>query len=257
MSAAAEGGRPGAGAPGWLRPAGAGDPVAPARAAATVVLLRDGAGGPEVLMLRRTSSVAFGGLWVFPGGAVDPQDADPARPGDELAAARRAAVREAAEEAGLPVAADGLVATALWEPPPEAPRRYRTWFFVAPAPAGDVVVDGGEIDHHAWLAPADALARQQVGEIELAPPTWMTLWRLAADSGSAAGSAQALVDLASRRPAEQFRTHIAREGERMAALWEGDAAYDGSPLDAPGPRRRLWTGPGAWRLEWPAAGGAG
>ena len=68
--------------------------------AATVVLLRDAADGLETLMLHRTSKVAFGGMWVFPGGRVDDTDrrADDA---DDEAAARRAAVREAAEECAL------------------------------------------------------------------------------------------------------------------------------------------------------------
>ena len=40
--------------------------------AATVVLLRDGEAEPETLMLHRTSKVHFGGMWVFPGGRIDP-----------------------------------------------------------------------------------------------------------------------------------------------------------------------------------------
>src|SRR5258706_5666483 len=48
------------------------------RPAATLILLRPGAGGPEVLMIQRTQSAAFlGGAYVFPGGALDAQDADP------------------------------------------------------------------------------------------------------------------------------------------------------------------------------------
>ena len=46
----------------------------PAIPAATVVLLRDVAGQPEVLMLHKASQIAFGGMWVFPGGRIDPQD---------------------------------------------------------------------------------------------------------------------------------------------------------------------------------------
>ena len=75
-----------------------------------MVLVRDGAGdgGLEVLMLHRVSKVAFGGMWVFPGGKVDDDDR---RPGDdEAAAARRAAAREAMEECGLAVDPDDLVA---------------------------------------------------------------------------------------------------------------------------------------------------
>src|SRR3979409_1700037 len=48
------------------------------RPAATLILLRPGAGGPEVLMIQRAQSAAFlGGAYVFPGGALAPQDADP------------------------------------------------------------------------------------------------------------------------------------------------------------------------------------
>ncbi len=82
--------------------------VSEATPAATVVPIRDGAAGLEVLMLRRDARGAFGGMWVFPGGKVDPRDLHPEGKGSpderELWAARRAAVREAAEEAGLAIA---------------------------------------------------------------------------------------------------------------------------------------------------------
>src|SRR5438876_6495650 len=84
--------------------------------AATVVLLRDGTDGLETLLLRRNSKLEFaGGMWVFPGGRIGtadyvselvgaagdrlpPLEREPAA---MLAAAKRAAVREAKEEAGL------------------------------------------------------------------------------------------------------------------------------------------------------------
>jgi len=50
----------------------------PPRAAATVVLLRDTAGGMEVFMVKRHGlSDVLGGAYVFPGGKVDRADADP------------------------------------------------------------------------------------------------------------------------------------------------------------------------------------
>ncbi len=53
-----------------------GPPVEP-RDAATVVLVRDGAAGVEAFLLRRVAGMAFaGGMTVFPGGGVDPRDAD-------------------------------------------------------------------------------------------------------------------------------------------------------------------------------------
>lgn len=94
----------------------------PPRDAATVVMLRDGAAGLEVLLLRRhAKSNVLGGAYVFPGGKVDAQDAaadmlgqldrDPAelhaRLGEpslspaQAAAFYAAAAREAAEESGV------------------------------------------------------------------------------------------------------------------------------------------------------------
>ncbi|MEU4739523.1 NUDIX hydrolase [Actinosynnema sp. NPDC023658] len=53
-----------------------GPPVEP-RSAATVVLVRDGDAGLEAFLLRRVAGMAFaGGMTVFPGGGVDPRDAD-------------------------------------------------------------------------------------------------------------------------------------------------------------------------------------
>ena len=93
--------------------------VAP-RAAATVVLLRDGRNGVEAYLQRRPARMGFaGGLWVFPGGRVDEADGDPAvdaswagpspadwagRLGlgvDEARGHVVAACRETLEEAGL------------------------------------------------------------------------------------------------------------------------------------------------------------
>ena len=91
------------------------------RPAATVVLLRRGAAGLEALLTKRPASMAFAGdVYVFPGGRVDPADADPsvvarsvlapeeaaAALGGDLAppvalAAHLAAIRELFEEAGV------------------------------------------------------------------------------------------------------------------------------------------------------------
>ncbi|CAN7278320.1 NUDIX domain-containing protein [Variovorax sp. LjRoot130] len=51
-------------------------PPAPIRPAATVLICRDSAAGPEVLMIQRHAlSDVHGGSYVFPGGKVDPADA--------------------------------------------------------------------------------------------------------------------------------------------------------------------------------------
>lgn len=94
------------------------------RPASTLVLLRDAAGGVDVLMLRRAQAAAFlGGAYVFPGGAVDASDGDAKvlerirglsaadadrRLGMPGGALRHwvAALRECFEEAGILVARD-------------------------------------------------------------------------------------------------------------------------------------------------------
>jgi 8-oxo-dGTP pyrophosphatase MutT (NUDIX family) len=87
-------------------------PIAQPRDAATVVLVRPGQAGLEVLMLARARAMDFApGAHVFPGGSVDPQDAGvPCRgsapgglgvPDERARALVCAAVRETFEESGV------------------------------------------------------------------------------------------------------------------------------------------------------------
>jgi len=207
--------------------------------AATVVPLRDGPTGLETLMLRKNSKLAFGGMWVFPGGKVDEGDG----PGDEIGMARRAAVREAAEEAAIAIDEASLVPFSHWTPPHGAPRRFLTWFFLAPVrDAVDVVIDRGEIQDHGWLSPADALARRDMGEYELAPPTWITLRRLS----SARDVDAALTEARAREP-QRFATRVVVDGAVVSCLWAGDAGYADGDATAPGSRHRLVMDPAGWR----------
>ena len=217
--------------------------------AATVILLRDTAGGLETLMLRRNSKLAFGGMWVFPGGRVDAGDhlhtpGDDAHDPHDFDAARRAAVREAQEESGLAVDLDTLVALSHWTPPPQTPKRFATWFFVAPAPEGAVTIDDGEIHDHQWMAPAEAIAQRDRSEIELAPPTWVTLHTLA----RSATVADALADAAAGDP-QLFVTRIAFLEDRMMAMWAGDAGFETGDPETSGPRHRLVMANDTWSYE--------
>ncbi|MGH0028459.1 MAG: NUDIX hydrolase [Myxococcota bacterium] len=216
----------------------------PPVAAATVVVLRDTRDGLETLMLRRNSKIAFGGMWVFPGGRVDAGDAAGLADDDELAIARVAAVREAEEEAGLALAADALVPFSHWTPPPITPKRFLTWFFLAPAPAGEIRIDDGEIREHSWLSPRRALEKRDAGEIELAPPTFVTLHALA----RANDVADALARADAAEP-ERFETHIAVTDGGPTALWRGDAGWEATDAARPGPRHRLVMGGAGWRYE--------
>ena len=225
----------------WMR---SGAPEGENRAipAATVILLRDTADGLETLMLRRNSKLAFGGMWVFPGGRVD--DADHADALDAYDAARRAAVREAMEESNLAVVLDDLVPLSHWTPPAQTPKRFATWFFVAPAPDGAVTIDDGEIHDHMWVSPAAALAQRDAGEIELAPPTFVTLHALA----RTASVADTLAAAAGREP-DVFITRVAMTDAGLVTLWAGDAGYESGDAAAIGPRHRLLMADTGWRYE--------
>jgi len=216
-------------------------------AAATVVLLRDAPGGLETLMMRRSSKLSFvGGMWVFPGGRVDDDDYPAGQPDNIFAASRVAAVREAAEEADLDIAVDDLVPYSHWVPPTTINKRFATWFFLAPAPAGTVTVDGGEIKEHAWWRPAETLARHAAGEIEMVPPTFITLMELG-EHQSVDDAMAAAQDRSDDIP--HYETHIALDGKVPVSLWHGDAGYDTHDVSAPGPRHRLTLKEGGWRFE--------
>jgi 8-oxo-dGTP pyrophosphatase MutT (NUDIX family) len=224
-------------------------PPSPIIPAATVVPLRDGPSGLETLMLRRNSKLEFaGGMWVWPGGRLDPGDYPDGQAGDDpdvqLVAARAAAVREAGEEAGIAVDPASLVWFAHWTPPTIAPKRFGTWFFAAPAPAGEVTIDGGEIHDHAWWAPAEALRLRNALDIELSPPTWITLEHLAAFTSMADA-----LDTLSSRPPQYFATRFASVPGGAVALYHGDAGYDDEDPDRPGGRHRLWMVEDGWRYE--------
>src|SRR5262245_12620940 len=213
--------------------------------AATVILLRDGGEGLETLMLRRNSKLDFaGGMWVFPGGRVDPADRIGLDPSDDLGAARRAAVREALEEANLAIAEDALVPLSHWTPPDIAPKRFLTWFFVAAAFEGDVVIDRGEIHDQGWMRPGDAMRRRNELEIELMPPTWVTLEQLARFPDVAS----ALVATQNGTP-ERFVTRWAKTSEGGVALWHGDSGYESGDANLVGARHRLCMYATSWRYE--------
>lgn len=210
--------------------------------AATVVLLRD-APEPQVLMVHKTSKIAFGGMWVFPGGKIDPEDY-PAS-GDPDLAARNAAARETKEEAGIESSPDEFVYFAHWTPPASTPKRFATWFFAAEANSHTVTIDGGEIQDHEWLSPARALARHAAGEIDLAPPTWVTLYQLSLYDSTAEILGQLR---ASQRKIYETRIGKRQDGVRVA-MWHGDAGYPDWDADLEGPRHRLVMTPGGFLFE--------
>jgi 8-oxo-dGTP pyrophosphatase MutT (NUDIX family) len=148
-----------------------GTPSTP-RPAASVVLLRHGgkhAGRAlEVLLLKRTERAKFmPGVWVFPGGAVDPED------GASEAGFRACAVRELSEESAIELPADAeLVLFSRWITPVVVTRRFDARFFMALAPAHSPPhPDGVETTEADWFQPRAALDSNAAGEMAIAFPT--------------------------------------------------------------------------------------
>lgn len=226
--------------------------------AATVVLLRDGAQGIEVLLLERPRHTGtFAGAWVFPGGRVDPEDyaaagsvppdlqAEPRLPELDLPAARIAGVRETVEETGLALVPESLVELSCWIPPLQAPKRLRTWFFLAPAPAGEIRLNPGELIDSAWLTPAAALELHRLGKMLLVAPTFVTLTLLQQfpDAATALG-------LAAAATPETFSSRLLDGYEPDAVIaWHGDEQYPADGAGQPGGRHRLVMRGSDWRYE--------
>ncbi|KRC59063.1 hypothetical protein ASE14_14820 [Agromyces sp. Root81] len=221
-------------------------------AAATVVLLRDGERGVEVLLAERPRDRgSFAGAWVFPGGAVDEADAA-GDPLDGIEAARRAAVRETREEVGLALDADELVPFSHWTPPENAPKRLTTTFFAVRVPDGELRLAPDEVADAVWLRPVDAIDRHTAGAMTLWPPTWVTLHGL-----TRAASVDAALEELRNGEVKPFVAKVADGGSTI--LWQEDDEYvsehkresrdpsvpDDGP-DADGNRHRLMMD----RLPW-------
>lgn len=232
----------------------------PIKPAATVMLVRDATDGLEVFMLRRTNAAVFAsGMYVFPGGKVDPADGD----GDEAFAA--AAIRECFEEAGVLLAVDADGRTVVdghpalaarddvyagrisiralctlhgltpmtdrlpwvshWiTPKGEAPRRFDTRFFLAPSPVGQTSYhDDNETVASRWIRPADALDQGRRGEMMLMPPTVANLEFLQ----SHRTSAEALQHAATLPPPPCILPKARIVGGRFAGVvMPGEPGYD-------------------------------
>ena len=216
--------------------------------AATIVLVRDRSDGDsQVLMLRKNSKIAFGGMWVFPGGKIDDEDYQGKENLEQ--AARNAAVREAEEEAGLKLAAQDMQPFSHWTPPASTPVRFATWFFVgAVEKSQDIQVDDGEIKEFDWLTPSVALDRHRDGEIDLASPTWVTLFHL-----QRLGHSVAMLDYARNAELRKYETHLSKgaDGVRVA-MWSGDGGYNDYNADATGQKHRLVMKPGGFDFLYPS-----
>jgi 8-oxo-dGTP pyrophosphatase MutT (NUDIX family) len=188
------------------------------RPAATVIVLRGGGEGLEVLLVKRNPAARFmGGAWVFPGGAVDRGE------GEGEAALRAAALRELDEEAGIRLADPGLlVPFSRWITPAEVKTRFDTWFYLTPLPHGARPrPDGHEVVELRWYEPAAALRAARRGQLLLVFPTIKHLEQL-----SAFASADALLAHARERTVQPVQPRVVLSGERARVVLPGEPGYD-------------------------------
>ena len=220
--------------------------VSKARPASTVVLLRDSDSGMETLMLKRNQALMFaGGLWVFPGGALEPADIE-AADGDISRAARIAAAREAEEECGLRPDTQNMVHLSHWTTPIAEPKRFETWIYAAPlAEDADVAIDGSEIHDFAWILVKDAVAQHEAGEFGMLPPTYITLLSLLRYPTTAemtAGESEI-------PPPYVFPVFTKADG-KMAVLFQGDAGYETGDGGMAGPQHRAIMQEKGWEYVY-------
>jgi 8-oxo-dGTP pyrophosphatase MutT (NUDIX family) len=223
--------------------------------AATVVLIRPGETGVEVLLTRRPPTMAFGAdIHVFPGGRLDPADSDPATlaraglseqeaaanlglglaPDGPMAPASAlahhiAAVRETREETGIEIAAPDLIALTRWVTPPSLVRRFDVRFFAAfVAPGTEVGATSDEVVDSTWVSPRAGLEAAARGELVVWQPTFVTLQQL-----------EGLSDLADVRAA--FAVGTVRGGPAIERPRQGLARVDAAwAAGIPGRRAIGW-----------------
>jgi recombination protein RecT len=218
------------------------EPVAP-RPASTLILLRDGKAGLQVLMTRRNMKASFApGAFVFPGGVIDPEDGEIAsdkkrcewrddQKHDERESAV-AAIREAFEELGVLIGADPraykrnlplapqlaakhkpfqaqqLYAFSHWVTDRDMGKRFDVLFFAALMPdRQQPVADEAEQFEPTWVSPRDALEKHEQGEFSMIFPTVRTLRELARYA-----QAQDVIDACIAKPLSRIDATCPRGG---------------------------------------------
>jgi 8-oxo-dGTP pyrophosphatase MutT (NUDIX family) len=186
--------------------------VTKARLACSVITVRDGEEGLELLLVQRNPAARFmGGAWVFPGGAVHEGETEV-----------ETAVREAEEEAGIALDPDSLVPFSRWITPRQVKVRFDTHFFVAPAPDGaEPKCDGEECVDLRWIGPAAALEAGKREELFLVFPTIKHLEQLAEFE-----AVDALLAHSRSRRVQPVEPRVLVDGGVAQVLLPGEPGYD-------------------------------
>lgn len=228
------------------------------RPSTTVLLVRDGPTGLEVLMVVRSEKSFYSSAMVFPGGVVDPEDAqdewldhvDGAEALDvQERALRIAGYRELYEETGILLLDAPAVAAPLsgreasfrevvagaggrldlcamtpfarWITPEGAPKRFDAHFRLCSLTTETVAIsDGREVVSAEWVRPADAIALGERRERVLLPPT-----RCQLDLLAQAGSVDEAVAAARSRTIRPVTPSFVRREEGTFITIPADSGY--------------------------------
>ncbi|WP_262695105.1 NUDIX hydrolase [Kordiimonas aquimaris] len=231
--------------------------IPPAYPAASILLIRDGRTGMEVLMMERAKTMRFApGAFVFPGGKVDQQDTQLWRwkrylknertvPKDF--AFRIAALRELHEEVDIVLSNNPMKATlskskpfeaalieqnaqlslnamvpfAHWVTPETMPRRFDTHFYLAEDIGHYEKHDGNEAISARWVKPREILADWAADQIPLMFPTRLNLMKLARSS-----TVKAALLASKQAPVVRILPEFSKKGRKIDLTILQNSGYD-------------------------------
>ena len=122
---------------------------------------------------------------------------------------REISMTEFLEKRSLVLRTDLLGAWAGWLTPVFEPRRYRTWFFVAHLPEGQVTRDvSSESSSVTWVGALDAVEQVERQDILMLPPTWLTCLEVGQHADP-----DAVLDEAHGRTVEMFMPEVVADGD--------------------------------------------
>ncbi len=173
--------------------------------------------------------------------------------GDPLAAARErlnagaVSFAEIVREGGLLLRPDLLYPFDHWITPEMERLRFDAFFFVARAPGGQTAAhEAGESIEGGWFAPEDVIGRYLKKKLWIAPPTYVTLERLAArpevEEAIETLAARPIVANCPKLGAHQGGQVLFLPGDPRYGSYEGERTED-TPV-------RVRIDGGMWRMEY-------
>ena len=115
------------------------------------------------------------------------------------------------EKRSLVLRTDLLGAWSGWLTPIFEPRRYRTWFFVARLPEGQVTRDvSSESSSVTWTGALEAVEQVERREILMLPPTWLTCLEVGQHADP-----DAVLAASRERTVDMFMPEVVADGEQF------------------------------------------